>query len=57
MVYVGVLIYPGISFGGDGWVIWCWFAGRRLIMEYRRLGGSGFTVPVLSFGCGAFGGS
>lgn len=25
-------------------------------MEYRRLGASGFTVPVLSFGCGTFGG-
>jgi aryl-alcohol dehydrogenase-like predicted oxidoreductase len=26
-------------------------------MEYRRLGGSGFKVPVLSFGTGTFGGS
>src|SRR5690348_2148203 len=26
-------------------------------MEYRLLGRSGFSVPVLSFGCGAFGGS
>jgi len=26
-------------------------------MEYRRLGASGFTVPVLSFGTGTFGGS
>jgi aryl-alcohol dehydrogenase-like predicted oxidoreductase len=25
-------------------------------MEYRRLGASGFSVPVLSFGCGTFGG-
>lgn len=25
-------------------------------MEYRRLGASGFKVPVLSFGAGAFGG-
>ena len=25
-------------------------------MEYRRLGGSGFKVPVLSFGTGTFGG-
>jgi aryl-alcohol dehydrogenase-like predicted oxidoreductase len=25
-------------------------------MEYRRLGGSGFTVPALSFGTGTFGG-
>jgi aryl-alcohol dehydrogenase-like predicted oxidoreductase len=25
-------------------------------MEHRRLGASGFTVPVLSFGCGTFGG-
>ncbi len=25
-------------------------------MEYRRLGGSGFSVPALSFGAGAFGG-
>jgi aryl-alcohol dehydrogenase-like predicted oxidoreductase len=25
-------------------------------MEYRRLGGSGFSVPVLSFGTGTFGG-
>src|ERR1700689_2643700 len=25
-------------------------------MEYRQLGGSGFKVPVLSFGTGAFGG-
>jgi aryl-alcohol dehydrogenase-like predicted oxidoreductase len=25
-------------------------------MEYRRLGASGFTVPILSFGCGTFGG-
>lgn len=25
-------------------------------MEYRRLGGSGFSVPVLSFGSGTFGG-
>ncbi|MGI4940880.1 MAG: aldo/keto reductase, partial [Janthinobacterium lividum] len=25
-------------------------------MEYRRLGASGFTVPVLSFGTGTFGG-
>ena len=25
-------------------------------MEYRRLGASGLTVPVLSFGCGTFGG-
>jgi len=25
-------------------------------MEYRRLGASGFTVPVLSYGCGTFGG-
>src|SRR5262245_62752118 len=25
-------------------------------MEYRQLGGSGFTVPVLSFGTGTFGG-
>lgn len=26
-------------------------------MEYRRLGASGLRVPVLSFGCGTFGGS
>ena len=26
-------------------------------MEYRQLGGSGFKVPVLSFGTGTFGGS
>lgn len=26
-------------------------------MEYRRLGGSGFNVPVLTFGTGTFGGS
>ena len=26
-------------------------------MEYRRLGNSGFKVPVLSFGTGTFGGS
>src|ERR1700710_162722 len=26
-------------------------------MEYRRLGGSGFKVPALSFGTGTFGGS
>ena len=25
-------------------------------MEYRQLGGSGFKVPVLSFGTGTFGG-
>jgi aryl-alcohol dehydrogenase-like predicted oxidoreductase len=25
-------------------------------MEYRQLGGSGFMVPVLSFGTGTFGG-
>ena len=25
-------------------------------MEYRRLGASGFSVPVLSFGTGTFGG-
>ena len=25
-------------------------------MEYRPLGGSGFNVPVLSFGTGTFGG-
>ena len=25
-------------------------------MDYRRLGASGFTVPVLSYGCGTFGG-
>jgi aryl-alcohol dehydrogenase-like predicted oxidoreductase len=25
-------------------------------MEFRRLGASGFTVPVLSYGCGTFGG-
>ncbi|HEX2337929.1 MAG TPA: aldo/keto reductase, partial [Hyphomicrobiaceae bacterium] len=25
-------------------------------MEYRRLGASGMTVPVLSFGTGTFGG-
>jgi aryl-alcohol dehydrogenase-like predicted oxidoreductase len=25
-------------------------------MEYRRLGGSGFKIPVLSFGTGTFGG-
>ena len=25
-------------------------------MEYRRLGASGFRVPVLSFGTGTFGG-
>ena len=25
-------------------------------MEYRRLGGSGFKVPALSFGTGTFGG-
>ena len=25
-------------------------------MEYRRIGHSGFTVPVLSFGTGTFGG-
>ena len=25
-------------------------------MEYRRLGASGFTVPVLGYGCGTFGG-
>ena len=25
-------------------------------MEYRRLGGSGFSVPALSFGTGTFGG-
>ena len=25
-------------------------------MEYRRLGASGFNVPVLSFGTGTFGG-
>ncbi|MBN8913095.1 MAG: aldo/keto reductase, partial [Rhizobiales bacterium] len=25
-------------------------------MEYRQLGASGLTVPVLSFGCGTFGG-
>jgi len=29
---------------------------ERLIMDYRRLGASGFTVPVLSFGTGTFGG-
>jgi aryl-alcohol dehydrogenase-like predicted oxidoreductase len=26
-------------------------------MQYRLLGNSGFSVPVLTFGCGAFGGS
>ena len=26
-------------------------------MEYRQLGGSGFKVPVLSFGTGTFGGT
>ena len=26
-------------------------------MEYKQLGGSGFKVPVLSFGTGTFGGS
>ena len=26
-------------------------------MEYRRLGASGFKVPLLSFGTGTFGGS
>jgi len=26
-------------------------------MEYRLLGGSGFNVPVLTFGTGTFGGS
>ena len=25
-------------------------------MEYRRLGASGLKVPVLTFGCGTFGG-
>src|SRR5271165_2680624 len=30
---------------------------RTMPMEYRRLGGSGFKVPVLSFGTGTFGGS
>ncbi len=30
---------------------------RRLNMEYRRLGASGFRVPVLSFGTGTFGGT
>lgn len=25
-------------------------------MEYRKLGGSGLNVPVLSFGTGTFGG-
>lgn len=29
---------------------------RRGSMEYRQLGGSGFKVPVLSFGTGTFGG-
>src|SRR5262249_21507604 len=29
---------------------------RRASMEYRRLGASGFKVPVLSFGAGTFGG-
>jgi aryl-alcohol dehydrogenase-like predicted oxidoreductase len=29
---------------------------ERLIMDYRRLGASGFKVPVLSFGTGTFGG-
>jgi aryl-alcohol dehydrogenase-like predicted oxidoreductase len=27
-----------------------------MVMEYRRLGASGFSVPVLSFGTGTFGG-
>ena len=27
-----------------------------MAMEYRQLGGSGFKVPVLSFGTGTFGG-
>jgi aryl-alcohol dehydrogenase-like predicted oxidoreductase len=30
--------------------------GHLLGMEYRQLGGSGLTVPVLSFGTGTFGG-
>ena len=30
---------------------------NQFAMEYRRLGASGFTVPVLSFGTGTFGGS
>ena len=30
---------------------------RQMTMEYRQLGGSGFKVPVLSFGTGTFGGS
>ena len=29
---------------------------KELQMEYRHLGASGFTVPVLSFGTGTFGG-
>ena len=29
---------------------------KELSMDYRRLGASGFTVPVLSFGTGTFGG-
>jgi aryl-alcohol dehydrogenase-like predicted oxidoreductase len=32
------------------------FLNERLIMDYRRLGASGFKVPVLSFGTGTFGG-
>jgi len=32
-------------------------ASTTVIMEYRRLGRSGFKVPVLSFGTGTFGGS
>src|SRR5271163_774833 len=31
-------------------------SSEELIMEYRRLGGSGFMVPALSFGTGTFGG-
>src|SRR5580658_1312900 len=30
---------------------------RRIKVEFRRLGGSGFNVPVLSFGAGTFGGT
>src|SRR5207302_10150660 len=29
---------------------------RRIIMDYRQLGASGFKVPVLSLGTGTFGG-
>jgi aryl-alcohol dehydrogenase-like predicted oxidoreductase len=31
-------------------------SSRRIVMEYRQLGGSGFKVPALSLGTGTFGG-